>query len=305
MAVEFDVLGLGCAAVDDLLYVDAYPPLDAKAEVRDRRRQCGGLTAMALMAAARLGARAAYAGVLGDDAESTFVLQTLNDAGVHVDHVEIRRGARPIHSTIVVDRPSGSRTIFYDLEGVVGVDGPACSPDLIRRARVLLVDQLGMAGMLAAAKVAAQAGIPIVGDFESDAAAPFGELFALLDHPIVSAGFARHLTGCDDPAEAVDRLWSPRRAAVVVTCGDRGAWYRGVEHEKAEHQPAYRAQAVDSTGCGDVFHGAYAAALADARPLAERIRFASAAAALKAAAPAGEAGLADRRAVERLMAANA
>ncbi len=49
----FDILGFGAVAVDDLLYVDAYPPPDSKIRVRRRRRQCGGLTGTALVAAAR------------------------------------------------------------------------------------------------------------------------------------------------------------------------------------------------------------------------------------------------------------
>ncbi|MBN2129460.1 MAG: hypothetical protein JW741_08180, partial [Sedimentisphaerales bacterium] len=67
MQPVFDVLGLGYTAVDDLLYVESYPPADNKARVRHRERHCGGLTATALVAAARLGARCMYAGVLGND----------------------------------------------------------------------------------------------------------------------------------------------------------------------------------------------------------------------------------------------
>ena len=54
--MTMDVLGLGCIAVDELLYVDAYPAADSKMPVRRWERQCGGLTATVLVAAARLGA---------------------------------------------------------------------------------------------------------------------------------------------------------------------------------------------------------------------------------------------------------
>ena len=64
---RWDVLGVGCATVDDLLYVAAYPPADAKVPVLRRQRQCGGLVATALVAAARQGARCAYGGALGPD----------------------------------------------------------------------------------------------------------------------------------------------------------------------------------------------------------------------------------------------
>src|SRR5262249_47191307 len=81
-SVTLDVLGLGCVAGDDLLYVAAYPPADAKVQVRRRERQCGGLTGTALVAAARLGSRCAYAGVLGEDEDSRFVVDCLRREGI-------------------------------------------------------------------------------------------------------------------------------------------------------------------------------------------------------------------------------
>src|SRR5206468_4095602 len=74
---RIDILGLGAVAVDDFIYLEAYPAPDAKARVLRRERNCGGLTAIALVAAARLGARCAYAGVLGRDESSGFAVEFL------------------------------------------------------------------------------------------------------------------------------------------------------------------------------------------------------------------------------------
>ena len=112
MTATFDVLGLGCAAVDDLLYVDAYPPPDRKVRVRRRERQCGGLTATALVAAARLGGRCAYAGALGEDEDSRFVIDCFRREGIDTGHLVRRPEARPIRSTIVVDETHRTRTIW-------------------------------------------------------------------------------------------------------------------------------------------------------------------------------------------------
>src|SRR5882724_11896705 len=84
---SFDVLGFGAVAVDDFIFVESYPPPDSKARVLSRKRTCGGLAATALIAAARLGGRCAYAGVLGHDALSTFVLGRLQAEGIDVSHV--------------------------------------------------------------------------------------------------------------------------------------------------------------------------------------------------------------------------
>src|SRR6516165_9872135 len=108
-AAALDILGLGCVAVDDLLYVASYPPADAKVPVRHRERQCGGLTATALVAAARLGARCAFAGVLGDDDDSRFVTAALERNGIDTTHVIRRSEARPIRSTIIVDEERQTR----------------------------------------------------------------------------------------------------------------------------------------------------------------------------------------------------
>jgi sulfofructose kinase len=84
---------------------------------------------------------------------------------------------------------------------------------------------------------------------------------------------------------------------VVITGGAKGCWYRGSGEEEARHLPAFRVKAVDTTGCGDVFHGAYAAALLEPGSLVERLRFASAVAALKATRTGGQAGIPTRAAV--------
>src|SRR5687768_16304876 len=119
---QFDVLGLGCAAVDDILYVEQYPAADQKVYVLRRERHCGGLTATALVAAARLGAKCAFAGTLGFDEGSQFVLETLRRERVNIDHVVRKQGAGPVRSTIIVDERRGTRNIFADVADVRGAD---------------------------------------------------------------------------------------------------------------------------------------------------------------------------------------
>jgi sugar/nucleoside kinase (ribokinase family) len=284
-----DILGLGCVAVDDLLYVAAYPPADAKVPVRRRERGCGGLAATALVAAARLGARCAYAGTLGEDELSRFVLERLGEEGVSVEWVRRRAGAGPIYSLVVVDEATGTRTIFYDLEGVCGAEPEWPDAAAVRSARALFIDHFGVEGMAWAVRVARAAGVPVVADFERGEMPGFADLLALVDHLIVSSEFAAWATGAGSPSEATARLWNAGRRVVVVTCGAEGAWYADGPGP-ARHQPAFRVAAVDTTGCGDVFHGAYAAALVRGLGVAERVRFAAAAAALKATRRGGQAG---------------
>jgi len=291
-----DILGLGSVAVDDLIYVEAFPAADAKVRVRRTQRQCGGLTATALVAAARLGSKCAYAGVLGTDDLSRFAIERLQQEEIELTYLRQRTGAGPIHSFIVVDEGRLTRTIFFDASEAVGADPQWPDDKVIQAARVLFVDTFGLEGMIRAARLARAAQIQVVADVEEKGAMS-SQLLNLADHLIVSRPFAQQLTNSADPVEAAKRLWTNERTVVAITGGADGAWFL-TAGGKVQHQPAFKVNVVDTTGCGDVFHGAYASMLARGADAAERIRFASAAAALKATQPGGQAGIPTRSAVE-------
>jgi sulfofructose kinase len=295
-----EILGLGGVAVDDFIYVEAYPPPDAKARVLRRERQCGGLTATALVTAARLGARCAYAGVLGTDDLSRFALDCLRREHIDVSRARLTRAARPIHSQIVVDQIRGTRNIFYDLERVVGA-GHRIPATLVSSCRVLFVDSLGVSGMVKAASQARRRGLPVVGDFDSDRDPQFAELLELTDHLIISLDFAARLTGLGSAERAVSKLAGQHRQVAVVTDGDRGCWYQAPDWPAPRHQPAFQVKVVDTTGCGDVFHGAYAFGLARNMELPERIRLAAAAATLKVMHSGGQRGIPSLRKVRAFL----
>lgn len=280
---HFDVLGLGCAAVDDFIYVSAYPAIDTKLRVRRTLRKCGGLTGAALVAAARLGARCAYAGCLGTDELSEHVANDFKQEGVDISHAPRLAEARVVHSTIVVGEDNGSRNIFFEDSGIVGAHDTLPDEEVIRQAKLLIIDHLGMQGNLRVARAAREAGVAVVADLEFNTSPLFGEVMALVDHLVLSEDFALHISHQANAADAAQSLWKSNRAAVIVTSGRAGCWSVASEHgHPPRHHPAFEVNAADTTGCGDVFHGAYAASLALGKPLDERIRFASAAAALKA-----------------------
>ena len=300
MADRFDVLGIGVVSIDDLLYVDTFPAPDDKVPVRRSERHCGGLTGTALVAAAKLGARCAFGGMLGFDELSAVVEAGFVRHGVDVTFAVRREEARPVHATIVVAEAGHTRNIFFNVTAPVGADVSGPPEDVIRDSKVLFIDSVGVDGGLRAVEIARAAGRPVVADFEHDDHPRFPELMALVDHLVLSEGFAKRVTGAASGLAAVEELWNANRKAVVVTCGASGVWFTsdGVE---VMAQAAFPVEVVDTTGCGDVFHGAYAAALARDEPLAERVRFAAAAAALKATKPGGQVGAPTREEVERFM----
>ncbi|MSR82151.1 MAG: permease [Candidatus Latescibacteria bacterium] len=297
--MKIEVLGLGAVAVDEILHVDHYPAADAKAQVRRRERRCGGLAATALVAAARLGCRCAYAGVLGTDDTSTFAARCLEQEGIDLSQAPRRAEAQIIRSAIVADLGAGTRNIFFDLNSVVGAGDNWPPEELIRDTRVLLVDFIGMAGMIRAARIARAAGVPVVADLEDDSAPGFAELLGLVDHLVLSHEFALRYTDESEPARAAQKLWQPDRALVAITCGAAGCWV--VTGGQPVHHPAFAVETVDTTGCGDVFHGAYAAGLAQGLGLNACLRLASATAALKASRRGGQETIPKRAEVERFI----
>lgn len=300
MNVRWDVLGFGAVAVDDLIYVDRHPLPDTKTPVRDRQRQGGGLAGTALVAAARLGARAAYCGVLGDDELSRFTLEALEREGVDCTPTAHQPDARPIYAIVIVDRSKGHRSILYSTDGVVEPEPERITPDLVANCRVLFVDQTVIETALHVIELARVHRIPVVGDIESDSDPRTLDLVRQVDHLIVGIQLAERVTGETEPAAMVRALSEPDRVCRVVTAGERGCWYSEYGG-RVRHVPAFQVQAVDTTGCGDVFHGAYAACIARGKTIARAIQIATAAAGIKATQPGGRSGIPDLSTVERFL----
>lgn len=280
---RFDVLGLGCTAVDDLLFVPRFPGPDEKVRVERRIRRFGGLTGVALITAARAGARCAYAGCLGHDELSHYAAGYLTREGIDVSYAPRLTRSSTVHSTVVVCTATGSRNVFFEGSGQIGAHDSLPDEETIQNSRAIFIDQWGMPGNLRAARIARATGVAVIADIEDKSHWLFNEVLELVDHLVMGQDFAKEVTGELDAGSAARRLWRPDRAAVVVTCGAHGCWSISAETSSSPvHHPAYRVQAKDTTGCGDVFHGAYAASFARGDALEERIQFASAAAALKA-----------------------
>ena len=204
---------------------------------------------------------------------------------------------------IIVAAETRTRNIFYRIDGRIGADDFLPDESVIRSARILFLDQYGMTGCIRAATIARGAGIPVVADFEDSNHRQFPELLRLVDHVVLPLDFAQKITGETAPEATAKAAWHRDCQAVVITCGTGGCWFLGRDGF-VHHQPAFKVVAVDTTGCGDVFHGAYAAALVQGAPLDECVRLATAAAGLKATQPGGQRGIPTRTQVEEFLNSN-
>jgi sulfofructose kinase len=296
---RWDILGIGVAAVDELIYLDRFPQPDQKTPVQEVQRQGGGLTATALVAAARQGAKAAYCAHIGYDELSLYTLAELEREKVDCSLCVRSPEGTPYHSWILVDGQKKTRTILYQ-RGSIEPPPEAIDEALIGQCNVLLIDNFTPRASLQAAQIARRLGIPVVADLESVQTPNLDSLLANIDHLIIGQELARRLTRGSDIADMVKQLSGDKRACCAITAGERGCWYARPCSE-VNHFPAFRVQVADTTGCGDVFHGAYAAALSRGESVSKAIEAAAATAAIKAGRPGGRAGIPDLLTVQRFL----
>lgn len=276
-----DIIGLGVIAVDDMLYVDTYPPANTKMRVRERRRQGGGTMSCALATAARLGSSCRALGRLGNNELSRFVYQHLGGLGVDLSRLQHDPPAEPVYCVIVVAADTGWRSIYGDYTHTKGLAPEELRPEWFAGGKVLLVDHYNPRTILAGVQLAKRHGLQIVSDIERNVP-EFPEIRRYIDHLVCSESFAIPHTGKTAPAEACEALVSTgQHRTVVVTAGDAGCyWHAG--GGGIRHQAAHPVRAVDTTGCGDVFHGIFCHGIARGWPIEKIIEWANAGAAVKA-----------------------
>jgi len=293
MSFEFDIVGIGCCAVDTLGIYEGSIEEDQKMQAHQITRQGGGLVATGLVAAARLGAGTRYVGKLGDDDAARFAVREFETESVDTSCIRIVSGASVVRSICIVNPSKGHRTIFYCLDGAPSVDPAEMNRDDVLAGKVVFVDGFQLKAAIHAARWGREAGRIVLMDAELTE--PENDTLAeLATHVVASLRFAESRVGACDFQEAARRLHKQCAAkdpdkVVGVTAGARGAYF--VSSESEFHQPSFAVKVVDTTGCGDVFHGAFAFGLARDWDLRRTAEFASAVAALKTRKLGGRAGI--------------
>ncbi len=297
MRPTFDIVGIGVCTVDHLVTVPRMPHQNENMTALNYDRQPGGLASIALIAAARLGARAKIIARIGDDDAGAYIHDVLRDEGINVAQLLVEPGSESHMSVILVHQASGDRSIITRPP-----TGKPISPSEFRReditpARVLFIDTLNEA-TLQAARWAKEADMKVL----LDPALPYAEIKPLLkyvDVPIVPEYWARALLPDRAPMYVAQRLHDEGAEIAVVTLGERGAvvaW-----DGRAQAVPAFPVDVVDTTGAGDAYHGAFLYALLQDWDVPRMARFASAVGAMNCRAMGGRNALPTLAEVENLM----
>jgi sulfofructose kinase len=271
MTVNVDVLCVGHASYDLIFSVNQHPGADEKIVAESLLSCGGGPAANAAVCVAKLGLTSAFAGYLGHDIYGDKHYQELNDYGVNTKL--IIRGASPTPLSTIIVKPDGKRCLINYKGDTQALASNALNFSNVS-AKVVLFDGHEPYISLPLAEKARQSKIPTV----LDAGSVHEGTLALMNHVdylICSEKFASQYAGNDHQALSQLAKLAP---VVIITLGERGLiWQRGNEQGALS---AYPITAIDTTGAGDAFHGAFAAALAAGMDWQTQLRYASAAGAL-------------------------
>jgi len=260
--------------------------------------QGGGMVSTGLVAASVLGASTAMMGVVGDDKYGAFALKDFAVNGVDASHVLVDPGATT-NFTIVLSETRRKARSFISLDG----NRRALRPDeldeaLIAGARYFLITDMDEV-TVAACKIARRHGVKVVIDADIYDGRTVDNL-ELIDVFIASEIFYDGMCRGGSYAENLAKIRGRGPDIALVTLGDRGC--AGCLGEEYLECPAFPIDVVDTTGAGDVFHGAFIVGLLREMKGMELLRFASAVSAIKCTRLGGRAGIADLAAVEKFLA---
>jgi sulfofructose kinase len=295
-----DVLGIGLNATDTLLLLPEFPPYAGKIAYHQELLSPGGQVASAIVACAKLGLRAKYIGTIGDDFRGNVQRQSLQETGVDISGLILRQECPNQTAYILIDQRTGERTVLWHRANCLRLTPSEIRPEDITGARLLHIDGYDTEAAAHAASLARQHGIPVSIDVDT-VYSGFECVLKRVDYLVASSSWPGKWTGEKDPFLALTRLkneYSLRVAA--MTLGDRGSL--ALEEGRWTYSPAFEVRCVDTTGAGDVFHGAFCFAMLAGMQMQSALNFSNAAAALNCTAIGARGHIPVRSQIDALLA---
>jgi sulfofructose kinase len=273
----FDVVGFGTNSVDHLCIVPEYPQIGSKTEILHYEKLPGGQVATAIIFLSRMGLKTKYIGKVGGDELGQFSLGSFKPESVDTSSVVIEQNSQNQNAVIIIDKKSGERTVLSRREGQLDFREQELVKEEICAGRILHLDGYDAAGSLKAALWCRQHRIPVSIDLDK-VVENCNELIQNVDFLIVSSNFPEEFTGISDPRESLRQLCNSCDAFVAVTLGAEGAMTWIGDH--CVTFPGMKVNPVDTTGSGDIFHGAFIYGLLHNWSIIEIMHFANTAAGL-------------------------
>lgn len=300
---KFDIFGLDFPCLDLNVNIDGMPEANHGARIQDMSWQGGGKVSSGMVAAARLGAKCAMAAALGDDIYGRFCYQDFVRHGIDVDRVLLREGETSHLSVVLSDRKTQTRTILFRAGSVKPLEGEELDFSVLADSKYLyLADARPLSRAAAEAARAAGAGVFMDADYYTEELAgmiPLIDVFVGSEFVFDALFPGKKGEGDRALEEACREIRSRGPRVCVFTFGEKGC--AGLGEEGFFSLPAFAVEAKDTVGAGDVFHGAFLAALLKGKPLRECARYASAVSAIKCTRIGGRAGIPDEAVLERFL----
>lgn len=296
------ILCVGNAVLDKIFTVPAIPHTSGKFFATSYLEVGGGPAATASVAIARLGQNAHLWSRIGDDPAGDSIVKELQGYGVNMNSLKRLEGVVSSIASIAVDQ-SGERMIINYIDPKFPQHADWLPLENIAGYDCILSDVRWPAAGQAVLTEAKKHGIPSVLDADlSPQKEALTSLVPLADHVIFSEGGLEQFSSEKDPETGLRKTAAEIKGTPYVTLGEKGClWLADGTIHRA---PAFTVKAVDTTGAGDVFHGAFALALAEGQPTEQCIRFAAGAAALKCTRQGGRAGIPERTSLEDFLKQN-
>ena len=270
------VVGLGLCVIDHVYVVERIDFAQTRIRFDQRLVLPGGMMGTAISQAATLGCDAHLLSMLGEDADGRFVRRSIEEIGVKTERLVISPDAETTVAVVLVERDSGERRFIVPDRRALERDAPDFDLAVIDSTTTLLVDGHFPEQALRAVVKAREVGASVIGDFHRPSPA-VRELLPYVDFPVVPLEFAEFIAA-GDPQRAMLEMADQFGGTPVVTLGAEGGLY--LEHGRVHRFAARPVAVVDTTGAGDVFHGAFAAGLSRGWTLERSIALAARAAAL-------------------------
>ncbi len=286
---QFDIVGVGLNATDTLLIVPKFPAYAGKEPFSQEILSPGGQVASAMVACAKLGMRVKYIGTCGDDERGRIQMDSLSGTGINLDHVQVRQGCANQSAYIIIDHSTGERTVLWRRPDGLQLDPSEITPEMITCARMLHIDGHDTPAVAKAAQIAHSHGIPVTVDVDTIYHG-FDKVLPNVDYLVASSEFPVSWTNERDPFKALEMIqeeYGMRCAA--MTLGAHGSLAR--IDGKFVYSPAFVVNCVDTTGAGDVFHGAFCYSVLQGMPMRQILDFSNAMAALNCTAIGARGGI--------------
>ncbi len=291
------IVGLGAGVMDYLQVVEFFPKVNTKVRSSVADLQCGGSAMTALVTLANLGAPTMALTVVGDDPIGKMIVKDLHQHAVNTDLIQTDFQSHSSLSSVLIAKKTRTIIGHYELENKLNLMN--VKDETWRSVKLLHLDgHHAIASLWAARKVREFGGlISVDGGHASpdiEALLPYADIMIMSETFVLENAKQK---GIAAQMKLLNQKYHPK--VLIITRGEKGVWYW--EDNRMKRLAAFKVVVKDTTGAGDVFHGAFLYGYLQGWSLQKSIQFGQAASALKVQHLGARQGIPSQDMIERFL----